>query len=121
MVLQGLLCELLVEETTWPEQEAGLAPRGGAGVDLSYPRVACEKGALCPPPGPAVSCSPSQILIPALMVTAEKDFVLTPEMSKHMESWVRVWSHLGAMGASGKRAPVSQRKVGSWGSRGIFS
>lgn len=30
-----------------------------------------------------------QILIPALMVTAEKDLVLTPEMSKHMEDWVR--------------------------------
>ncbi|KAI5167785.1 Bifunctional Epoxide Hydrolase 2 [Manis pentadactyla] len=29
-----------------------------------------------------------KILIPALMVTAEKDFVLTPEMSKHMESWI---------------------------------
>lgn len=30
-----------------------------------------------------------QILIPALMVTAEKDPVLVPEMSKHMEDWVR--------------------------------
>uniref|UniRef100_A0A8C9J811 Epoxide hydrolase 2 n=1 Tax=Panthera tigris altaica TaxID=74533 RepID=A0A8C9J811_PANTA len=29
-----------------------------------------------------------KILIPALMVTAEKDVVLTPEMSKHMEDWV---------------------------------
>uniref|UniRef100_A0A8B9W2Q6 Bifunctional epoxide hydrolase 2 n=1 Tax=Bos mutus grunniens TaxID=30521 RepID=A0A8B9W2Q6_BOSMU len=29
-----------------------------------------------------------KILIPALMVTAEKDFVLTPEMSKHMEDWI---------------------------------
>jgi soluble epoxide hydrolase/lipid-phosphate phosphatase len=29
-----------------------------------------------------------KILIPALMVTAEKDVVLTPEMSKHMENWI---------------------------------
>ncbi|XP_055283246.1 bifunctional epoxide hydrolase 2 [Moschus berezovskii] len=29
-----------------------------------------------------------KILIPALMVTAEKDFVLTPELSKHMEDWI---------------------------------
>uniref|UniRef100_A0A2K5BWW4 Bifunctional epoxide hydrolase 2 n=1 Tax=Aotus nancymaae TaxID=37293 RepID=A0A2K5BWW4_AOTNA len=29
-----------------------------------------------------------KILIPALMVTAEKDFVLTPQMSKHMEDWI---------------------------------
>lgn len=29
-----------------------------------------------------------QILIPALMVTAEKDKVLVPEMSKHMEDWI---------------------------------
>uniref|UniRef100_A0A3Q1MTI5 Bifunctional epoxide hydrolase 2 n=1 Tax=Bos taurus TaxID=9913 RepID=A0A3Q1MTI5_BOVIN len=29
-----------------------------------------------------------KILIPALMVTAEKDLVLTPEMSKHMEDWI---------------------------------
>uniref|UniRef100_A0ABI7ZIU6 AB hydrolase-1 domain-containing protein n=1 Tax=Felis catus TaxID=9685 RepID=A0ABI7ZIU6_FELCA len=29
-----------------------------------------------------------KILIPALMVTAEKDVVLTPEMSKHMEDWI---------------------------------
>ncbi|XP_069340932.1 bifunctional epoxide hydrolase 2 isoform X3 [Eulemur rufifrons] len=29
-----------------------------------------------------------KILIPALMVTAEKDFVLHPQMSKHMEDWV---------------------------------
>ncbi|XP_020754299.2 bifunctional epoxide hydrolase 2 [Odocoileus virginianus] len=29
-----------------------------------------------------------KILIPALMVTAEKDFVLTPDMSKHMEDWI---------------------------------
>ena len=37
-----------------------------------------------------------QILIPALMVTAEKDKVLVPEMSKHMEDWVREWSVLGS-------------------------
>lgn len=30
-----------------------------------------------------------QILVPALMVTAEKDIVLRPEMSKNMEEWVR--------------------------------
>lgn len=30
-----------------------------------------------------------QILIPALMVTAENDLVLHPKMSKHMENWVR--------------------------------
>uniref|UniRef100_A0A2K5QYN1 Bifunctional epoxide hydrolase 2 n=1 Tax=Cebus imitator TaxID=2715852 RepID=A0A2K5QYN1_CEBIM len=29
-----------------------------------------------------------KILIPALMVTAEKDFVLTPQLSKHMEDWI---------------------------------
>nr|XP_054416872.1 bifunctional epoxide hydrolase 2 isoform X7 [Pongo abelii] len=29
-----------------------------------------------------------KILIPALMVTAEKDFVLVPQMSKHMEDWI---------------------------------
>ncbi|XP_053434362.1 bifunctional epoxide hydrolase 2 isoform X2 [Nycticebus coucang] len=29
-----------------------------------------------------------KILIPALMVTAEKDFVLRPQMSKHMEDWI---------------------------------
>ncbi|XP_030734957.1 bifunctional epoxide hydrolase 2 isoform X1 [Globicephala melas] len=29
-----------------------------------------------------------KILVPALMVTAEKDFVLVPEMSKHMEDWI---------------------------------
>ncbi|KAM5308201.1 bifunctional epoxide hydrolase 2 [Glossophaga mutica] len=29
-----------------------------------------------------------KILIPALMVTAEKDLVLTPEMSKSMEDWI---------------------------------
>ncbi|XP_039073312.1 bifunctional epoxide hydrolase 2 isoform X3 [Hyaena hyaena] len=29
-----------------------------------------------------------KILVPALMVTAEKDFVITPEMSKHMENWI---------------------------------
>ncbi|XP_053514300.1 bifunctional epoxide hydrolase 2 isoform X2 [Artibeus jamaicensis] len=29
-----------------------------------------------------------KILIPALMVTAEKDFVLTPAMSEHMEDWI---------------------------------
>uniref|UniRef100_G1NVS8 Bifunctional epoxide hydrolase 2 n=1 Tax=Myotis lucifugus TaxID=59463 RepID=G1NVS8_MYOLU len=29
-----------------------------------------------------------KILIPALMVTAENDLVLVPEMSKHMEDWI---------------------------------
>ncbi|XP_042553757.1 bifunctional epoxide hydrolase 2 [Dipodomys spectabilis] len=29
-----------------------------------------------------------KILVPALMVTAEKDFVLTPQMSKNMEDWI---------------------------------
>ncbi|XP_039732116.1 bifunctional epoxide hydrolase 2 [Pteropus medius] len=29
-----------------------------------------------------------KILIPALMVTAEKDIVLVPKMSKHMEDWI---------------------------------
>ncbi|XP_024424640.2 bifunctional epoxide hydrolase 2 [Desmodus rotundus] len=29
-----------------------------------------------------------KILIPALMVTAEKDFVLTPDMSRDMEDWI---------------------------------
>ncbi|XP_031217386.1 bifunctional epoxide hydrolase 2 isoform X2 [Mastomys coucha] len=29
-----------------------------------------------------------KILVPALMVTAEKDFVLRPEMSKNMEKWI---------------------------------
>ena len=43
-----------------------------------------------------------QILIPALMVTAEKDFVLTPEMSKHMEDWVREQSCSGSSGLPGR-------------------
>lgn len=36
------------------------------------------------------SCKASgrKILIPALMVTAEKDFVLHPHMSRHMEDWI---------------------------------
>lgn len=46
-------------------------------------------------PPPVIS---PQILIPALMVTAEKDQVLVPEMSKHMEDWVRV----GLPGALGE-------------------
>lgn len=58
-----------------------------------------------------------QILIPALMVTAEKDVVLVPEMSKHMEDWVREWSCSGLIGASWERAQVSQRKDGSRGHR----
>ncbi|XP_010621757.1 bifunctional epoxide hydrolase 2 isoform X1 [Fukomys damarensis] len=29
-----------------------------------------------------------KILIPALMVTAEEDFILFPELSKHMEDWI---------------------------------
>ncbi|XP_052588854.1 bifunctional epoxide hydrolase 2 isoform X1 [Peromyscus californicus insignis] len=29
-----------------------------------------------------------KILVPALMVTAEKDFVLRPQMSKNMENWI---------------------------------
>ena len=44
---------------------------------------------------------PPQILIPALMVTAERDFVLVPEMSKHMEDWVRQWSCSGPSGLLG--------------------
>ncbi|KAK7820702.1 hypothetical protein U0070_026246 [Myodes glareolus] len=31
---------------------------------------------------------PGQILVPALMVTAGKDIVLRPEMSKNMENWI---------------------------------
>lgn len=58
-----------------------------------------------------------QILIPALMVTAEKDVVLVPEMSKHMEDWVREWSCSGLIGASWEKARVSQRKDGSRGHR----
>ncbi|XP_004614748.2 bifunctional epoxide hydrolase 2 isoform X2 [Sorex araneus] len=36
------------------------------------------------------SCKASgrKILIPALMVTAEKDFVLHPKLSEHMENWI---------------------------------
>ena len=45
-----------------------------------------------------------QILIPALMVTAEKDFVLTPELSKHMEDWVREVRVIGLPGR-GLRCP----------------
>lgn len=45
-----------------------------------------------------------QILIPALMVTAEKDFVLVPQMSKHMEDWVREWPCTGVIGAPRERA-----------------
>lgn len=54
-----------------------------------------------------------QILIPALMVTAEKDPVLVPEMSKHMEDWVRDRSCSGVIGASHQRAQASWRKDGS--------
>lgn len=54
-----------------------------------------------------------QILIPALMVTAEKDKVLVPEMSKHMEDWVREWSCTRVIGTSQQRAQVSQRNDGS--------
>lgn len=39
-------------------------------------------------PDSLTTCFP-QILVPALMVTAEKDIVLRPEMSKNMENWVR--------------------------------
>lgn len=46
--------------------------------------------------------TPPQILIPALMITAEKDQVLVPEMSKHMEDWVRGCCRTGAVGASGR-------------------
>lgn len=51
------------------------------------------------------------------MVTAEKDVVLTPEMSKHMEDWVSQQSCTGVIGASRERAQASQRKDGSWGHR----
>lgn len=53
--------------------------------------------------------APPQILIPALMVTAEKDRVLVPELSRHMEEWVRAWRCAGADRASQGRA---------WGPRG---
>ena len=52
-----------------------------------------------------------QILIPALMVTAEKDPVLVPEMSKHMEDWVRERSCPGVIGASWQRAQALRGKM----------
>lgn len=58
-----------------------------------------------------------QILIPALMVTAEKDQVLVPEMSKHMENWVRAVLP-GALGASWEgegRCPRGKRQLGAEG------
>lgn len=44
----------------------------------------------CPSPTPFPPVSPllPQILMPALMVTAGKDVVLHPSMSKGMEEWV---------------------------------
>lgn len=58
-----------------------------------------------------------QILIPALMVTAEKDPVLVPEMSKHMEDWVRERSCPGVISASRQRAQASRKKDGRCGHR----
>ena len=52
-----------------------------------------------------------QILIPALMVTAEKDFVLVPQMSKHMEDWVREWPCTGVISAPWERARVLRGKT----------
>uniref|UniRef100_A0A8C5XFL5 AB hydrolase-1 domain-containing protein n=1 Tax=Microcebus murinus TaxID=30608 RepID=A0A8C5XFL5_MICMU len=46
-----------------------------------------ERGRVGGPAAPSPALPP-QILIPALMVTAEKDFVLHPQMSKHMEDWI---------------------------------
>lgn len=51
----------------------------------------CEKGTSFSLLGRTYFLSPlPQILIPALMITAEKDLLLTPELSKHMEDWVRM-------------------------------
>lgn len=58
MVLRGLLCELLVEETTWPEQEAGLAPSGGAGGRPKLPKSGMREGS------PVSSSRPSCLLFP---------------------------------------------------------
>lgn len=52
-----------------------------------------------------VPVCPLQILMPALMVTAGKDVVLLPSMSKGMEEWVRMapsqsrWVGDASMGA----------------------
>ncbi|KAK2093885.1 hypothetical protein P7K49_027623 [Saguinus oedipus] len=45
------------------------------------------------------------------MVTAEKDFVLTPQMSKHMEDWVRERPCTGVISAPQERHRCSE---GSW-------
>lgn len=65
-------------------------------------------------PPPAIS---PQILIPALMVTAEKDRVLVPEMSKHMEDWVRTVLP-GSSVLPGGRGQVSPRKEAAKGRGG---
>lgn len=51
------------------------------------------------------------------MVTVEKDFVITPEMSKHMEDWVSQLSCTGVIIASRERAQALGGKDGSWGCR----
>ncbi|KAH0519292.1 Bifunctional epoxide hydrolase 2 [Microtus ochrogaster] len=51
------------------------------------------------------------ILVPALMVTAEKDIVLRPQMSKNMENWVREWPHNSGHQWPRKRAQVPRREA----------
>lgn len=76
-------------KTLLPSQKAGPHSAAcGVGDPLEGPQEPLPRPAFCSP----------QILIPALMVTAEKDFVLPPEMSKHMEKWVRGMAGRDPMG-----------------------
>lgn len=61
-------------------------------------------------PASLTACLP-QILVPALMVTAEKDIVLRPQMSKNMENWVREWPHNSGHQWPRKRAQVPRREA----------
>lgn len=70
-----------------PPQEPG---EGGKGSGRGATAVPSPTPAPCPPP--------LQILMPALMVTAGKDVVLHPSMSKGMEEWVRAGSRPTATG-----------------------
>lgn len=76
-------------ETLLPSQKAGAhSVACGVGDTLEGPQE----------PLPRPTFFSPQILIPALMVTAEKDFVLHPKMSKHMEKWVRGMAGRDPMG-----------------------
>lgn len=54
--------------------------------EVSFPKHRWHQGGQVPA---SLSSCFLQIMVPALMVTAEKDFVLRPELTKNMEKWVR--------------------------------